>query len=422
MPTEVQAKPTETRVQPNIISARSVADEFAEAQPSGEPGSTMSEFSEQLRKAQGADSDAKRGVKPQSTSGEDPEELGTNKVESPPAIQADAKPKVPGLPEAPKPDEYRPRGDASKHWDALKTKHAEETAALKIQLDQAKAELTAAKANGSPDVENLKSELTKYREILRDVAIERDPEFKQRFAARQEAAINAAKIAAGEKSAKLEALLKSPSSQWRDEQINSLVEDLPASSQRRVNAALGILEQIDVQRETEIAERRATFDQKQSSLFTQQKEQQTKIQQDMVKTFDATLKEWTDPQKGHPFFIEREGDAEHNAGVKEGVALAKAIFSGDLTKEEIAAAALWAASGERLLKGWQSAMARADKAEKALDKLRGVQPGDGAVTQAHGSDDDESAPQPGTPQYLTWINSRLKQAQAEDANKKYGRK
>jgi hypothetical protein len=419
MPETIAAKPVQTRLDASAINAKSIADVFAESPPpdaGAEPGGDEApSFTRELQKAQGDDQAAKRGVKPAV-------ETPSPAADTSPKPDEPVKPRVPGLPEPTKAEEYRPRGDASKHWDALKTKHAEETAALKIQIDAAKAELAAAKAAGSPDVENLKAELTKYREILRDVAIERDPEFKQRFSARQEAAINAAKIAAGEHAGKLESLLKLPSSQWRDEQINTIVDALPQSSQRRVNAALGVLEQIDVQRETEIAERRSTFDAKQSALMAGQKEQQTAVQKKMQSAFDTTLKEWTDPQKGHPFFIKRDGDDEHNKAVDEDLGLAKAIFSGDLSPEELSSAALWAALGPRSLKIAQQERDLRIKAEKALDKLRGAQPGDGINGSPSGETDDESAPAPGSPEYLSWINKRLKEAQAVDSAKRYGRK
>lgn len=316
---------------------------------------------------------------------------------------------VPGLPE------WKPKTqEASKHWEEMKAKHAADIAQAKADVEAAKAELARAKADKSPEVEKLQTELNQYREILRDVAIERDPEFKQRFGTRQEAAINAAKLAAGEAAGKLEALLKAPSSPWRDEQINALMEDLPASSQRRVNAALAVLEQIDVERESEIASRRTTFDQKQSALMTQQQRQHEERVKQLTGAFDATLKEWSDPKSGNPFFVEKEGDDEHNAGVKEGIELSKAIFNGQMEPQDLARAALWAAMGPRALDVATKAIARAEKAERMIAKLQGVQPGAGRGGSVSETPAGGEIPKAGTPQYDEYMRRGLQQAQMAD--------
>lgn len=316
---------------------------------------------------------------------------------------------VPGLPE------WRPRGtEAGKQWDEMKTRHSDEVAQIKAETERLKTELRQAASLSSPEVEKMRKELTEYREALRDVAIERDPEFKQRFGTRQDAAIGAAKLAAGDKSEKLEALLKAPPGPWRDEQINALIEELPSSSQRRINAALGVLEQIDVERESEIAGRRATFEQKQSHIQGQRQRQQEEQMHRMNGMFESTLKGWTDPKNGNPFFIEREGDDKHNSAVKESVELARSIFSGQMEPQDIVNAALWASQGPRALEGWREATARAEKAEKMLDRIRGVQPGAGRSGGVSDSPSSSEAPKPGTPAYDQYLVNGLQQAQLRD--------
>ncbi len=340
-------------------------------------------------------------------------------VEEPPSKSAtEPEKKSLEVPKPPAQPEWRPKGEkAGQQWDELKSRHATETSALKAEIERTKRELQEAKAVGeAKDVEALKDELKQYKEMLRDVAIERDPEFNKRFGARQNAAVEAAKLAAGEHAGKLETLLKAPSSQWRDEQINAIIEELPQSSQRRVNAALGILEQIDVERSSEIAARRATFEDKQLQTAQQRKEAEASRTKQIMGVFDQTMKEWTDPANGHPFFIEREGDKEHNEGVAASRELAKAIFAGDMKPDDLARAAMWAATGERLLKGWQSAVSRAEKAEKALNKIRGAQPGTGRTGQPE-AEEEGPGPAPGSPGYMTWLNRELKARQERDRSR-----
>jgi hypothetical protein len=320
-------------------------------------------------------------------------------------------PKVPSLPTA---DEFRPKAPAAAaQWDAMKARHAEELVTAKAERDAIKAELAAAKTVGSPEVEALRKEAQQYREILRDVAIERHPEFKAKFEPREKTAVEAAKLAAGDKGAKLEILLKSPASPWRDEQIEAITAELSSSSKIRVESVLRLLDQIDLEKQSEIATQRASFDVKQSALLTTQKDRSEERQAKATAAFDTVLKQWTDPKDGHPFFIEREGDKAHNESVAEATSLAKAIFSGEMSPEEIAAASFWAASGERVLKGWQAATARAEKAERALNKMRGVQPGDGNPGHLNGGE-AEKAPAPGSPAYLAYMNARMNEARAKD--------
>ncbi len=330
------------------------------------------------------------------------------------------KPSVPGAPSPPPLEpEWKPPGKAAEHWDKLKSTHAAESATLKAQIATAREELaTALKTGANPEeIKTLKEELIRYKETLKDVAIERDPEFKKRFEVREQSAISAAKLAAGDKASKLEELLKQPANPWRDEQINEIVEDLPTSAQRRVNAALGLLDQIDVERSAEIAQRRQEFDQRQAMTVQQQQAQQSARAQEFTKAFDAQLAAFTDPKAGHPFLTERPGDDAYNKGVASSKELAsslhKAFMAGELTHDDIAKAMLHVAVSERMMKTAQEALARAEKAEKALDRRRAIAPGDGR-SGAPASDQPDSAPAPGSPEYMTWVTQRLAEAQAKD--------
>lgn len=301
----------------------------------------------------------------------------------------------------------------------MKTKHAEEVGALKSEIERVRKELQTASGNGSPDVEALKKELKEYRETLRDVAIERDPEFKQRFSTRENAAIEAAKMAAGENAEKVEKLLKLPSSPWRDEQLQKLSDDLPASSQRRLNAALNLLEQVDVERTAEIASRRQTFEQKQALTKSQQRELDAAREREMETEFNAVAEEWTKPETGHPFLTERAGDTAHNEAVANARQIAKAVYNGGLSAKELAMAAHWAATAPLALQGWQAERKARMEAEAALDRMRGVDPGAGRQTGLE-SEGGAPAPQPGSPEYLRYMNARLKEAQAKDFSAKRG--
>lgn len=330
-----------------------------------------------------------------------------------PATPAEPKtPRVPSLPTTPTAtptavDDYEPKGETAKHWKAMKARHAEEVAAIKAELDRIKTD--ASKAVAAPEVEALKTELNRYRETLRDVAIERDPAFQQKFAPKEQAIIDQIKLSAGPNGEKLAALLKYPASPIRDEQIKALTDDLPETAQRRINAGLGVLDQIDLERQAEIASHRANFDAKQNAIMSQQQQQQTQTIAARKAAFDAVSKEWAEK---NPFFMERAGDETHNAAVAESRALAQEILFGKMSPEELSTAAHWAAMGRRALDGWQTMRKERDDAIAALDKMRGAQPGDGRATQV--SEGTENTPKPGDPSYLKYMQQRLREAQQKD--------
>ena len=330
------------------------------------------------------------------------------------------KPSVPGAPTPPPSEpEWKPTGKAADHWEKLKSAHTTEAAALKAQITAAQAEIKAARESGAnpDDIKALKDSLKQHQDIIKDVAIERDPEFQKRWSTKERVAIDAAKMAVGENGDKLEKLLKLPSNPWRDQQINEIVEDLPSSSQRRVNAALGLLEQIDVERSAEIATRRVDFEQRQALTQQQQQAQQSARVQEFSKAFDAQLSSFTDPKAGHPFLVERPGDDAYNKEVAASKELAgslhKSFLAGELNADDIAKAMLHVAVSERMMKTAQESTARAEKAERALDRRRAVTPGDGRAGAPATAQEDNS-PTPGTPEYITWATQRLQEAQAKD--------
>ncbi len=385
--------------------AQSPADVFAEGGGADDGDAAAppmrGDFGRELAAAQTRD---KGGAAPTQAGASPPEPAATPAA---PALPA-AKPTLPKLPDKP---------TKAADWEALKANHAQELATLKAERDTYQRDLAAAKAAGDTDeVKRLREEHKQYREILRDVAIERDPEFKARFNVREKAAIDAAAQAAGDAGEKLTKLLALPSTPWRDEQINKLTEDLSASSKRRVEAALTLLEQVDVERGAEIASRRATFDEKQSSLLATQQQQQAAQRTQLDGVFGKVQSEWTEK---HPFFAPREGDAAHNDAVAQTLTLAREIFNGQMSPEDLAAASFWAASGARVLDGWMKEKSAREAAEKQLDRLRGVQPSEGRSDAATAREGDAPA-QTAYSTDLRSFNRGLREAQGRDAQTRAG--
>lgn len=397
---EPKIAPTGVKPPNPNIPAESPADRFREGNTGNDANVSLNEFSKALTGAQ-----VKDGTKPQSAAPEPREEPAPAPA---PHQEPATKPTVPALPQA---EEWRPKGEkAGEKWDKLIASHREAETRWNAERDLLRKEVEAARSNSGPAVEEMRKQVDQYREIVKGLAIERDPEFQKAFQPKEKAAIDAAVQAAGDKGDKLGKLLAAPRSDWRDEQVSKILEDLPASGKRRAEAALMVLEQVDVERTAEIARRRATFEESQSAFTASQQQRDAARAKMMDEAFQETEKNW---KLNHPFFVEKKGDDAHNAEVANSIALAKAIYSGDLEPKELAQASMWAASGERVLKGWQAAIKRAEEAEKALDKIRGVQPGGGREDAQH-EEGGERPPDPTSPQYLKWMNNKMREAQAKD--------
>lgn len=381
---------------------------------------SVTDVASQLTQAQATDKAAKTPVveKPAAPVVETP------KTETPASSDA-----VPGFTPKEKPaateKEWTPKEPkAAEQWNALKKQRDE----LRSTIEQMKSELQAAKDAGasSEELTKLRDELNQYRETLRDVAIERDPEFNKTYNARQNAAIDAAKMAAGDKADKLEKLLKAPSGTWRDEQITALIDELPASSKRRIEAALGVLEQVDVERSAEIAMRRQNFETKQKLSQEQQQAQLNRAKYELTAAFKNEVAKWTDPADGHPFLTKRDGDEAYNASVDAAFKVAESVhksyLEGQWSPQDAARAALQVAVAQRATQVAADALQRAEKAEKMLERMRGVQPsGDGRSASVNAEEGDRPTPKPGTEEYQLWVANQLSQAQQLDKQKRLAR-
>jgi len=387
MPDQVVLSPAQTTA---LDLAARAGQSRVEASKDGPDTAPAPDFAQALQQAQAQSKVDQGKAAAAAAQTPAPPSAATPAPSAPPAGSAPAATPAPAQPD---PLEWRPkRPDAAQQWDALKARHAQELAAVRSELDALKSQAGmsgsqsgAQPGSPPPELEAARNELTQLRETLKAVAIERDPEFNAKFKAKSDAAINAAKIAAGEHGETLAKLLASPSSAIRDERITALVEELPASSKRRIDAALQTLDQIDIEKSVEIASNRQSWEEKQLALATQSEQRTREQQAKFTQAFDAQLKRWTDPLEGHPFFQIKAGDDAHNSAVSKTVQLAREILTGNLDEKQLATAALWAASGARTWEALAGAREEIDKLKADNDKLRGVVPGagqDGAASAA----------------------------------------
>jgi len=302
---------------------------------------------------------------------------------------------------------------------------AEDWKAVKAERDKWRAEAEAlrarpAAAESPEELVKLKAERDQYRDLVRQAAIERDPDFNREFTTRRKVAIDQAKMAAGGKSDEIGKLLEQPASQWRDGQLDTLLADMPAASQRRLNAALAVLDQIDIDRTSRIEQARVTWDSRQAANLEQQNKQVAERQQDMNRTFESILSEYQRPGDGGIFFYQaKEGDEAHNRGIAESVQIAKDLLAGKLDKEDMVRGALIVGASERLFRQMETMEADNQALRKQIKKLRGVDPGAGGRTSLAESGRGSKPPMYGQPGDRDYFDQEFEAAQRADRKGKW---
>lgn len=302
----------------------------------------------------------------------------------------------------------------SEAWDQIKSE--------RDKYRQEAESLRAARASGpeTDDVKALREERDKYRDIVRQAAIERDPQFNAEFESRRKVAVQQATLAAGDKADALGKLLALPASSWRDQQIDALMEEMPGASQRRLNAALSVLDQIEIDRQARIEQARASWDQRQAQAMEQQNQQATQRQQKLMGTFDHVLKEYQRPgDDGIYFYQTRDGDEAHNSGIQESVQIARDLLGGKLGEEDMVRAALIVGASDRLFKQMEAQESTITELRRTIKRLRGVDPDAGGRADLSDSGKPSRPPLYGESGDRDYFDQQFEAAQRADRKGKW---
>lgn len=270
-------------------------------------------------------------------------------------------------------------------WDKLRDTYESQVKTLQQELETFRTGKALAEGDITklpldtlkkhPELAKIIAKHDEYFDIVKQVSVERDPEFVAKFEPRREAAIRAAKAVAGGAAEELGKLMAQPASDVRDDKIEALTENFSDSSKRRVAAALQNLAVIDVERDGEIAHRKANFESRQLDGFKQHEQQQRERTQVLDRAFNQTLAFWSDPKEGMPFFV-KTGDPRWDAEVDATVATARDIFNGSLTPEQLADASKWAAVAKRVFSERDQLLTELQKFKEHDTRMRGTTPVD----------------------------------------------
>lgn len=325
------------------------------------------------------------GNKPKIEPPEEPPAAEPDKpAQSEPAVKEPANLDLPDPTADPKPKEVvkdTDLDDAPKNlstegktgWKALKDaarKERERAATLEKRVKELESS-SAPNESLKEEMDRLRKERDEFESTLRVTAIERHPKFQEHFTGRQNQLLDQAEKIGGEQGKRLKSLLSMPDSDYRNQQLESVMEDMPLTARTRVGSLLNDMDRLTEERNAEIAKAGETY---KSMQARQQAERQQRQSQDQ-EVFDGVLKRWTDPEKGVPVFQERKDDPEWNTEVQQAKMRAKHIFSGQMDTGELAKASFWAAGAPLLLKQVNHANQEITELKAKLAKLSAAQPG-----------------------------------------------
>lgn len=258
---------------------------------------------------------------------------------------------------------------STKAADAFR-KIKEEKAQLSKQLDEFKAGKSLS-SNSEAQLKTLQEERDALSERVRLLDIERHPEFVKKYESKITGVFDSMKSVVGTDGDRLVGLLKSPENDYRNSQIDDIVEGLSPSKKAKLGALIVKYDEINGEKSAEMSEAKADYDSI-ISKYQQENEQGTRA------ALESANKTWTkvsENARALEIFEPRENDEEWNTELSGRLSLAQQIFNGENSEEDLAKAALWAAAAPKYRELLYSQVEINKRLKAELAKLRGSEPG-----------------------------------------------
>jgi hypothetical protein len=258
---------------------------------------------------------------------------------------------------------------STKAADAFR-KIKEEKAQLSKQLEEFKAGKSLS-SNSEAQLKTLQEERDALSERVRLLDIERHPEFVKKYEGKITGVFESMKTLVGTDGDRLIGLLKSPENDYRNSQIDDIVENLSSAKRAKLGALIVKYDEINGEKSAEMSEAKADYDSI-ISKYQQENEQGTRA------ALESANKTWTkvsENARALEIFEPRENDEEWNTELNGRLSLAQQIFNGENSEEDLAKAALWAAAAPKYRELLYSQVEVNKRLKAELAKLRGSEPG-----------------------------------------------
>lgn len=377
-------------------SASSVDQIFSDADAARESMfAQASEFFDGQGRVQSATPTPTSPAKPTQSPAEKPDTTtvkDTGKLPPPPIDAAPTKPAESTINDDDIPD-FKQGETRAEQWNKLKSGYKDWKAKAADYEKKYKDALTKPQASAANEeiaqrLKQAEQERDSFLQKLEAVAVERSPRFEAMFKPRLDAAVSLAKNAVGpDHATRVEQLLQMPDSEWRTKALDDLAQNLSTLQVSRLGNAVAEMERIHAERQSFVQRGSETFKQWITEEQRSNEARRTEATQQAQSQFDAELNQW----RGVEIFKHKDGDAAHNEGVNNRIALAKEIYSGNLPMNELARASVWAASGPHLAAQVKTLAQENAALKSELQSLRSAQPNIAHDTSQGSS---EAAPDP----------------------------
>lgn len=302
-------------------------------------------------------------------------------------------------------------------WQAFRQKHADEIAALRKEYESKQG--TVADVTKHPEFTKLKQQHDEYLDALKQVAVERDPDFRAKFDTRRDAIMATIRGLSGNAREDIEAILELRPGPRRDKALGDVLSNFQPTTQATLMGHLTALAQVDAERAGELASRKAAYDSNQQQYATQQQQAARDRESKLNAALDKQIATWSDPEEGHPLLQRRDGDEKWNRQVEKRVALARSIFAGETDAATLAQASLKAAAHDAALQMAFEATQEVERLTAQLAKFHSLQPGDSGLAAAimQSGRNDATVPQqadPFNPAYVHHFGAGLEEARRAD--------
>jgi len=267
---------------------------------------------------------------------------------------------------------------AADDWRILKkSKEEYKTKAeqLEARTKELETKLAAAPKIDLGEIETLRKQKAEAEEFVKKFAIEHDPRFQEQYNTKIEAGLARIKsVVGGAEGEKLALLAKLPDSQYRTEQIESILNELPAFKRTRFAVVAEELDKVIAERETIVKQARDNF----SQLEKQNQEQISAREEGQRKAraqiLDEVVEGLRDPKHGLPIFQTKDGDAEWNTKVGERIETLRAITNGEYSGKDMVRWNAWAVAAPSLLNTCKEQAAEIERLTTQLKELSTTQP------------------------------------------------
>lgn len=278
----------------------------------------------------------------------------------------------------------------------------EEKAALAKQLEEIKSAKNPAE-DYETKLKTLSEEREALSERLRLLDIERHPDFVKKYETRINNVFDSVKGLVGTDGDRLVSLLKAPESDYRNSQIDDIVDQLSPAKKAKLGALIVKHEEIQTERNSEIAEAKSDYE----SIMSKYQQDETANTKTALEEANKTWSKVAENARALEIFEPRDGDEEWNSELTQRMDLARQIFNGENSEEDLAKAALWAAAAPKYRELLYAQVEVNKRLQSELAKYRGAEPGVSSSSKSNSRPAGSSNANPNSQDFIANVMKSL---------------